>query len=101
MIIQGIICIRSVWFLDIRNINLFCDVLLLGPVNHYYLGFFSNADGDSNVSLLLMSTEVHHRVQFSIEVPDAGYYENGTISAGTMTISEHSQTYTSVNTILS
>ena len=63
-----------------------CDVLLLGPVNHYYLGFFSNADGDSNVSLLLMSTEAHHQVQYSIEASDVGYYHNGTISAGTVTI---------------
>ena len=63
-----------------------CDVPLLGPVNHYYLGFFSNANGDSNVSLLLMSTEAHHQVQYSIEASDVGYYHNGTISAGTVTI---------------
>ena len=53
---------------------------IVGRVNHYYLGFFVNY-AQSNISILLIITEVHP-VSYSIEAPGVGYYHKGIISAG-------------------
>ena len=56
----------------------------VGSVTHYYLGFFANHRGGGfvrNISILLMAS-VTNQVQYSIEVPNVGYYHHGTILAG-------------------
>ena len=52
----------------------------VGSVTHYYLGFFANFKV-SSISILLMAS-VSGQVQYSIEVPNVGYYHGGTLSAG-------------------
>ena len=53
---------------------------ILGVLNQYYLGFFTNYPFvDGNVSILLTTTETQP-VQYSIEAPGVGYYYNGTVS---------------------
>ena len=48
----------------------------------YYLGFFANHDPDGGViSIQLISSDTK-QVQYSLEAPDVGYYQNGSISAG-------------------
>ena len=49
------------------------------PVNHYYLGFYKNAERAANISILLTSTK-EHQVNYSIEVPGISFYHHGTIS---------------------
>ena len=52
----------------------------VGFVTHYYLGFFANYRV-GNISLLLMAS-VTNQVKFFIEIPNMGYYDSGTLSAG-------------------
>ena len=56
----------------------------VGSVTHYYLGLFANHRGGGfvrNISILLMAS-VTNQVQYSIEVPNVGYYHHGTLLAG-------------------
>ena len=57
---------------------------VVGSLNlHYYLGFFANYRGgiNANMSILIITSETQ-QVEYSIEVPSMGYYQNGTLSAG-------------------
>ena len=50
----------------------------LGPLYSYYLGFFENRRSNDNISIVLTTTE-SKPVQYSIEAPGVGYYQDGII----------------------
>ena len=61
---------------------------VIGLVNHYYLGFLENYNGQGstiNISVVLVTSETQ-LVKYFIEAPNVGYYRSGTLSAGDQVI---------------
>ena len=50
-------------------------------VTEYYLGFFVISPHNENIPILLITTDTQP-VEYSIEAPGVGYYNNGSITAG-------------------
>ena len=50
----------------------------LGTLYSYYLGFFENHRSNDNISIVLTTTE-SKPVQYSIEAPGVGYFQDGII----------------------
>ena len=48
----------------------------------YYFGYFQNAIGDNNISVLLITTELQP-VSYLVESPGVNYYQNGTLTTST------------------
>ena len=53
---------------------------IIGFVNHYYLGFFTNYPSVNSIISILLTTTNTQPVQYSIEAPSISYYLNGTVS---------------------